>query len=79
MSLYFLQKALHQLTSDDQAAAAFSQSPDSIVSKFDLTNEEAEALKQKDLLKLYNMGVHCLLITQVALTFKLQLPWFGNR
>jgi hypothetical protein len=79
MSLYFLQKALHHLTSDDEAVAAFSQSPESIIGKFDLADEEAEALRQKDLLKLYNMGVHCLLITQLALTFKLQLPWFGNR
>lgn len=79
MSLYFVQKALHQLTSDDKAAAAFSQNPDSVIGKFDLTGEEAEALRSKDLLKLYNMGVHCLLITQLALTFKLQLPWFGNR
>jgi hypothetical protein len=79
MSLYFLQKALHHLTVDDKVAAAFSESPDSIIRKFNLTDEEAEALRQKDLLKLYNMGVHCLLITQLALTFKLQLPWFGNR
>ena len=79
MSLYALQKALHQITVDDKAIEAFSQSPDSIIRKYNLTDEETEALRNKDLLKFYDMGVHCLLITQVALTFKLQLPWFGNR
>jgi hypothetical protein len=79
MSLYSVQKALHRLTTDEAIAQEFVGNPDSVLQGFDLTPEEKETLRSKDLLKLYNMGVHCLLITQLALSFKLQLPWFGNR
>jgi hypothetical protein len=58
MSLYSLQKCLYQLNRDERLAAEFSADPDSVLTPFELTEEEQSAVLEPDIGLLYVLGVN---------------------
>jgi len=58
MSLYYVQKLLYQLNRDELARQRFEDDFDGLVSDFDLSDEEIQAVQAPDLGYLYVMGVN---------------------
>jgi hypothetical protein len=62
MSLYGVCKALHAVYIDREATIAFRAGDVSMLDGFDLTPEERAALVAKDLVTLYRLGAHPILV-----------------
>jgi aromatic-ring opening dioxygenase LigAB LigA subunit len=58
MSLYHVQKLLYQLNRDPQIRKRFDADFDSLLTEYDLTEEEQLALRHPDIGLLYVMGVN---------------------
>ena len=58
MSLYQLQKSLYVLNRDEDAQQKFRDDLESFLAEFDLTDEEANALREGDIGLLYVLGVN---------------------
>ena len=58
MSLYYVQKLLYQLNRDELARQRFEDDFDGLVSDFDLSDEEIQAVQAPDLGYLYVIGVN---------------------
>lgn len=62
VSAYALQKLIREINRNPEIRARFLQSPQSIVTGSELSEEEATALLAKDFGELYRLGVHGLLL-----------------
>jgi hypothetical protein len=62
VSAYVLQKLIREINRNPDTRARFLQSPQSVVTGSELTDEEAAALISKDFGALYRLGVHGLLL-----------------
>ncbi len=62
MSLFAVQQLIFDLKHDKKQVAALSADPESVLRKYDLSEDERAALIKADLGKLYLMGVHPLLL-----------------
>ncbi|MGA8706507.1 MAG: hypothetical protein WB646_05910 [Steroidobacteraceae bacterium] len=62
MSTYVLQKLIREINRNPDIRARFLQSPQSVVTGSDLSEEEASALLARDFGALYRLGVHGLLL-----------------
>jgi hypothetical protein len=62
VSLYGVCKALHAVYIDRDATMAFRDGDVSILNGFDLTAEERAAIESKDLVALYTLGAHPILV-----------------
>jgi hypothetical protein len=62
VSAYSLQKLIREINRNSDTRARFFQSPHSIVSGSELSEEEKAALLAKDFGALYRLGVHGLLL-----------------
>lgn len=58
MSLFQTQKLLYQLNRDPELQTRFRAAPDDVLSDYDLTEEEREALATLDVGLLYVLGVN---------------------
>ena len=58
MSLYHVQKLLYQLNRDGATAKRFNEDFDSLLTEYELTEEEQRALRDPDIGLLYVMGVN---------------------
>jgi hypothetical protein len=58
MSLYALQKLIYELNRDPAVQDAYTHDRDAVLSRYPLTDEEAEALRGDDIGKLYILGVN---------------------
>ena len=58
MSLYALQKLLYELNRDPRVQEDFSVDRDAVLSRYRLTDEEAGAIRDDDIGKLYILGVN---------------------
>ena len=58
MSLYALQKLLYELNRDPAVQEAFITDREAVLSRYRLADEEAEAVRQDDVGKLYILGVN---------------------
>ena len=74
MSLYQLQKFLYVLNRDDSAQAKYRDDLESLIVEFDLTDEEADALRQGDIGLLYVLGVNGQILMHYAAF--LGIEWF---
>ena len=74
MSLYQVQKFLYQLNRDDRQKADYRERLDESLAEYDLTTEEASALKTGDIGLLYVLGVN----GQILMHFSafLGIEWF---
>ncbi len=66
MGPYQLCKALHHIYIDRAATLAFRAGDFSVLDGFDLTAEERAALESKDLVTLYRLGAHPLLLFHLS-------------
>ncbi|MDH4108431.1 MAG: aromatic ring-opening dioxygenase subunit LigA [Gammaproteobacteria bacterium] len=74
MSLYQLQKFLYVLNRDEQAQRQYKADPDGLLSGYQLTDEEAGALKNGDIGLLYVLGVNGQILMHYAAF--LGIEWF---
>jgi hypothetical protein len=58
MSLYMVQKLLYELNRDPRVQAEFTADREALLSRYRLTDEEAEAVRSDDVGKLYILGVN---------------------
>jgi hypothetical protein len=58
MSLYALQKLIYELNRDPAVQDASTRDREAVLSRYRLTDEEAEALRGDDIGKLYILGVN---------------------
>lgn len=58
MSLYMVQKLLYELNRDPRVQEEFAADREAVLSRYRLTDEEAETLRQDDIGKLYILGVN---------------------
>lgn len=73
MSLYYLQKLLYQLNREPSVQRKFKADPQSVITEYDLDDEEKKALTDPDVGKLYVLGVNGQLLMHYA--GLLGLPW----
>ena len=74
MSLYYVQKLIYQLNRDPHVRKRFDEDFDSLLSEYELTDEEIRALKEPDIGLLYVLGVNGQLLMHYAPLFGIQ--WF---
>lgn len=58
MSLYYVQKFLYELNRTESLQEAYRNDPIPVLSPYELTSEEVEALVQPDIGKLFHLGVN---------------------
>ncbi|MBT8132659.1 MAG: aromatic ring-opening dioxygenase subunit LigA [Gammaproteobacteria bacterium] len=58
MSLYYVQKLLYQLNRDPYVQQRFENEPGPLLSEYELTAEEIEAIQKPDIGLLYVLGVN---------------------
>ena len=74
MSLYYLQKFLYVLNRDETAQDKYKSDLESLLEEFDLTEEEANALREGDIGLLYVLGVNGQILMHYAAF--LGIEWF---
>ncbi len=74
MSLYQVQKFLYVLNRDEAAQKKYHSDIDTFIGEFDLTDEEATALREGDIGLLYVLGVNGQILMHYAAL--LGLDWF---
>ena len=74
MSLYYLQKFLYELNRDELAQSRYGSDLEALLGAFDLTDEEATALREGDIGLLYVLGVNGQILMHYAAF--LGIEWF---
>ncbi len=74
MSLYHLQKFLYVLNREEAAQSKYHDDRESILSEYDLTDEESGALREGDIGLLYVLGVNGQILMHFAAF--LGIEWF---
>jgi Aromatic-ring-opening dioxygenase LigAB, LigA subunit len=74
MSLYYLQKFLYVLNRDELAQKRYREDLETLLGEYELTPEEAEALRQGDIGLLYVLGVNGQILMHYAAF--LGIEWF---
>jgi len=74
MSIYHLQKFLYVLNRDESAQENYRQDLEALLSGFELTDEEADALRERDIGLLYVLGVNGQILMHYAAF--LGIEWF---
>ncbi len=74
MSLYHLQKFLYELNRDETAQEKYRADLETLIAEFDLTDEEANALREGDVGLLYVLGVNGQILMHYAAF--LGVEWF---
>jgi len=74
MSLYHLQKFLYVLNRDEGAQQKYRSDLEALIAEFDLSDEEANALREGDIGLLYVLGVNGQILMHYAAF--LGIEWF---
>ena len=74
MSLYYLQKFLYELNRDDAVKRRYREDLEALLEQYDLTSEEAAALRDGDIGLLYVLGVNGQILMHYAAF--LGIEWF---
>jgi len=74
MSLYHLQKFLYELNRDETAQQKYRADLDELISEFDLSDEESNALREGNIGLLYVLGVNGQILMHYAAF--LGIEWF---
>ena len=73
MSLYYLQKLLYTLNRDPRVQERFKGDLEGLLAEFELNDEELAALRERDIGKLYVLGVNGQLL--MHLSALIGQPW----
>jgi hypothetical protein len=76
MSAQALNIMLADLFRSEEALARYQQDPDTIAGQYNLTPEEQEHLKAKDMGWLYTHGAHPYILVQFAFAIRYELPQY---
>lgn len=74
MSLYYLQKFLYELNREESAQEKYKSDIEQLLGEYDLTEEEANALRDGDIGLLYVLGVNGQILMHYAAF--LGIEWF---
>ena len=74
MSLYYLQKFMYELNRDRELQSRFRDDMDGVLSQFDLTDEELNAVRDGNIGLLYVLGVNGQLLMHYAAFCGLEWP-----
>ena len=74
MSLYYLQKFLYVLNREEGAQGRYKEDLEGLIAEYDLTDEEAQALRDGDIGLLYVLGVNGQILMHFAAF--LGIEWF---
>ena len=78
MSIYQVQKLIQSVNRDPQARERFFENRDEFVKEFELTDEEGLAVSNLNMLALYEMGVHPLLLRPFTIIHGVSEPDYLN-
>ena len=78
MSIYQVQKLIQSVNRDPQARERFFEDRDEFVKEFELTDEEGLAVSNLNMLALYEMGVHPLLLRPFTIIHGVSEPDYLN-
>lgn len=67
MSLYQLQKLIYDVNRNSERREAYRGDGGTFIGRYDLTAQELDAISRLDIRKLYQMGVHPLLLRPFTL------------
>jgi hypothetical protein len=67
MSLYQLQKLMYEVNRNPERREEYRKDKASFAARYDLTDEEKDAVTQLDIRRLYQLGVHPLLLRPFSL------------
>jgi len=67
MSLYQLQKLMYEVNRNPERREAYRADSIAFTNLYDLTSEEKDAINKLDIRKLYQLGVHSLLLRPFSL------------
>jgi hypothetical protein len=74
MSLYQVQKLLFHVNREPKTCTRFLNDRENLLSEYRLTEEERRAILEPDFRRLYEMGVHSLLLGPLAATLGRSFP-----
>ena len=74
MSLYEVQKLLFHVNRDPKTWNRFLDERDRLVAEYRLTEDERHAVMETDFRRLYEMGVHSLLLGPLAVALGMSFP-----
>jgi len=74
MSLYEVQKLLFHVNREPRMLERFLHERETVIAEYGLTKEEQRALLEMDFRRLYEMGVHSLLLGPLAASLGLSFP-----
>lgn len=66
MSLYYVEKLIYQLNRDEKVRKRFTEDMESVLTDYDLTDEELAAIRSPDIGLLYVLGVNGQLLMHYA-------------
>jgi hypothetical protein len=78
VSLYQLQKLMYEVNRSPERREAYRDDPAAFLARFDLTDEEKEALARLDIRALYQRGVHPLLLRPFTLLHRVSNEDYAN-
>jgi hypothetical protein len=71
MTLHGVERMLYELNRDPQKVGRFRSAPDDVLSEYDLSDTEQHLLRARDVLGLYRLGVHPLLLAPASRFFEI--------
>ncbi len=74
MSVYQVTKLLHEVSRDRHLAERLATTPDEVFSAYRLSEEEANAIRQRQLRKLYEWGVNPYVLVKGAIALGIDFP-----
>lgn len=78
MSLYQLQKLLYEVNRDPERRRQYREDPAAFASRYELTEEERQALLNLDIRRLYLLGVHPLLLRPFTLLHRVSAERYAE-
>jgi hypothetical protein len=78
MSLYQLQKLLYEVNRSPERREEYRRDPAAFASRYELSDEEREALLKLDIRRLYLFGVHPLLLRPFTLLHRVSAEQYAQ-
>lgn len=74
MSLYYVQKLMYNLNRDQDLQGRYKVNPDTVLTGYQLTSQETEAIQSVDIGLLYVLGVNGQILMHFAAMYNIAWP-----
>ncbi len=74
MTRYQISKLLHEVSRDRSLAGRLASSPEEVFKTYRLSEEEAEAIRHRQLRRLYDWGVNPSILLKAAMAMQIGFP-----